>query len=168
MKNIFDLSGKVAVVTGASSGLGKQFAKTLATAGANVAILARRTEKLAETKQLLEELGSDTLSVKCDITDPDQVAAAVKDGFLFDKRGGACAAAGGGGAFADIVDPDFGRDESGRGETAFRPRQLFRGKSFKRQIVRGAEGQKPALVLLQIEGSDCAERLRNNSRRSAE
>lgn len=79
MKNIFDLTGKVAIVTGASSGLGKQFAKVLARSGANVAIIARRTEKLAETKQLLEELGSDTLSVKCDITQPDQVVTAVAE-----------------------------------------------------------------------------------------
>jgi gluconate 5-dehydrogenase len=79
MQNPFNLTGKIAIVTGASSGLGKQFAKTLAKNGANVAILARRTEKLAETKALLDELGSNTLSVKCDITQPSQVAAAVSE-----------------------------------------------------------------------------------------
>ena len=48
MNNIFDLSGKVAVITGASSGLGVQFTKALAGQGADVAILARRKEKLDE------------------------------------------------------------------------------------------------------------------------
>ena len=46
MSSLFDISGKVVVVTGASSGLGRQFALALAREGANVAILARRVEKL--------------------------------------------------------------------------------------------------------------------------
>ncbi len=46
MKKYFDLTGDVAIVTGASSGLGVQFAKALANQGANLAILARREEKL--------------------------------------------------------------------------------------------------------------------------
>jgi gluconate 5-dehydrogenase len=77
MKNLFDLSGKVAVVTGASSGLGRQFAKALANAGANVAILARRVEKLEDTKKLLVELGSDTLAIKCDVMDNADIKKAV-------------------------------------------------------------------------------------------
>lgn len=46
MNNLFDLTGKVALVTGASSGLGVQFAKALARQGADIAICARRVEKL--------------------------------------------------------------------------------------------------------------------------
>jgi len=77
MKNLFDLSGKVAIVTGASSGLGKQMATALAVAGANVAILARRVEKLEETKKALDALGSDTLAVKCDVTNNQDIKEAV-------------------------------------------------------------------------------------------
>jgi len=77
MKNLFDLSGKVAIVTGASSGLGRQFATALAGAGADVAILARRVENLAETKKTLDALGSNTLSIKCDVTNNDDIKSAV-------------------------------------------------------------------------------------------
>ncbi|WP_297983215.1 SDR family NAD(P)-dependent oxidoreductase [uncultured Methanobrevibacter sp.] len=49
--DMFDLSGKNALVVGPSSGLGKQFAKALARFGANVAISARRVEKLEELKK---------------------------------------------------------------------------------------------------------------------
>ena len=77
MKNLFDLSGKVAIVTGASSGLGRQFATALAGAGADVAILARRVENLEETKKILDALGSDTLAIKCDVTNNDDIKTAV-------------------------------------------------------------------------------------------
>ncbi len=55
--NRFSLEGKVAIVTGASSGLGVAFAKAMAEAGADVAIGARRVEKLEETKRLIEAAG---------------------------------------------------------------------------------------------------------------
>jgi NAD(P)-dependent dehydrogenase (short-subunit alcohol dehydrogenase family) len=64
----FDLSGKVAVVTGASSGLGVAFAKGLAEAGADVAIGARRLEKLEDTKKLVEATGRRCVAVKTDVT----------------------------------------------------------------------------------------------------
>ena len=51
MKNYFDVAGKYAVVTGASSGLGRQFALCLAEQGCNVAIAARRVERLEEVKK---------------------------------------------------------------------------------------------------------------------
>ena len=54
MKNYFDVSGKNAIVTGASSGLGKQFALALAEQGANVAIVARRLERLEALKPEIE------------------------------------------------------------------------------------------------------------------
>jgi len=77
MSKLFDLTGKVAIVTGASSGLGKQMATALAGAGANVAIFARRVEKLEETKKVLDALGSDTLALKCDVTSNEEIKSAV-------------------------------------------------------------------------------------------
>src|SRR2546429_680882 len=68
---LFDLSGKVAVVTGASSGLGVAFAQALAEAGADVAVGARRLDRLAETKQLVEDAGRRALAVATDVTDPE-------------------------------------------------------------------------------------------------
>src|SRR2546430_7268249 len=59
----FRLDGKVAIVTGASSGLGVAFATGLAEAGADVAICARRVEKLEQTKQQVEALGRRCLAV---------------------------------------------------------------------------------------------------------
>ena len=50
MNDIFNLSGKTAIVTGASSGLGKHFAKTLSNAGANIVICARRVKNLERLK----------------------------------------------------------------------------------------------------------------------
>ena len=64
----FKLDGKVAIVTGASSGLGVAFAKALAEAGADVAVGARRVEKLEETKQLIEAAGRRGLAVRTDVT----------------------------------------------------------------------------------------------------
>ena len=65
--NLFDLHGKIALVTGASSGLGVQFAKALARQGADLAIMARRREKLEEVKKLLEGMGARCLAVPCDV-----------------------------------------------------------------------------------------------------
>ncbi|MDR2053540.1 MAG: SDR family oxidoreductase [Treponema sp.] len=73
MANLFDLSGKVAVVTGASSGLGVQFAHALAGQGADVAILARRVERIEELKGEIEKLGVRCLALKCDVTQVDQI-----------------------------------------------------------------------------------------------
>lgn len=66
---LFDLKGKSAAVTGASSGLGVQFAKALARQGADVALLARRIDKLEAVKAEIEELGVRCVSVPCDVTD---------------------------------------------------------------------------------------------------
>lgn len=63
MKNLFDLTGKVAIVTGASSGLGVDFAKALANQGANLALVARREEKLKEVKTLANEWAKDGITV---------------------------------------------------------------------------------------------------------
>ncbi|MCR5691022.1 MAG: SDR family oxidoreductase [Eubacterium sp.] len=78
MKNIFDLTGNVAIVTGASSGLGVQMAEALANQGANIAVLARRKEKIEEVAKMLEDkYGVKTLPIQTDITDTDQVEAAI-------------------------------------------------------------------------------------------
>ena len=77
MKNLFDLTGKVALVTGASSGLGVQFAKALANQGADIAICARRLEKLEAVKAEIEALGVKCYVHACDAMDPAQVKETV-------------------------------------------------------------------------------------------
>ncbi len=79
MSRLFSLEGKTAIVTGGSSGLGVQFATALAKQGADVAILARRMEKLEKVKADLEELGVKALAVECDVTDVQQIKDAVKE-----------------------------------------------------------------------------------------
>lgn len=73
MKNYFDLTGKVALVIGASSGLGRQFAKALANQGASVAVAARRVEKLEETKAQVSEFGVPCIAVPCDVNSEQSV-----------------------------------------------------------------------------------------------
>ena len=78
MKNYFDLKGHVAVVTGASTGLGLQMAKAFANQGANLVLLARRLNLLEENaKAITEEFNVEVLPFACDITDTDRVKAAV-------------------------------------------------------------------------------------------
>ena len=72
-----DLSGRVALVTGASSGLGAQFARTLARAGAGVVLAARRVERLKSLRAEIEADGGDAHVVALDVTDIDSIKAAV-------------------------------------------------------------------------------------------
>ena len=72
-----DLSGRVAMVTGASSGLGAQFAKVLARSGAGVVLAARRIERLKALRAEIEAEGGDAHVVELDVTDPDSISAAV-------------------------------------------------------------------------------------------
>jgi NAD(P)-dependent dehydrogenase (short-subunit alcohol dehydrogenase family) len=72
-----DLSGRVAFVTGASSGLGAQFARTLSQAGAAVVLAARRVERLKTLRAELEAAGGDAHVVELDVTDTDSIASAV-------------------------------------------------------------------------------------------
>ena len=67
----FSLAGKVAIVTGASSGLGVAFAVGLADAGADIAICARRVEKLEQTKAQVLEGGRRCVAVQADVSNPD-------------------------------------------------------------------------------------------------
>ncbi|MBQ2638841.1 SDR family oxidoreductase [Candidatus Saccharibacteria bacterium] len=76
---MFDLSGRVAVVSGASSGLGQQMARAFARQGADLAILARRVERLEEFKKELEkEYKVKVLALKCDVTKTEDIDAAAK------------------------------------------------------------------------------------------
>jgi NAD(P)-dependent dehydrogenase (short-subunit alcohol dehydrogenase family) len=72
-----DLSGRVALVTGASSGLGEQFAKTLSRAGAGVVLAARRTDRLKSLRAGIEAEGGNACVVDLDVTDHDSIRAAV-------------------------------------------------------------------------------------------
>ena len=77
MSYSIDLSGRVALITGASSGLGEQFARTLARAGCAVALAGRRIERLKTLRAELEGAGGDAHVVRLDVTDPDDIKAAV-------------------------------------------------------------------------------------------
>jgi len=72
-----DLSGRVAFVSGASSGLGAQFARTLSKAGAGVVLAARRIERLKTLRAEIESMGGDAHVVALDVTDPASIKAAV-------------------------------------------------------------------------------------------
>ena len=72
-----DLSGRVAFVTGASGGLGAQFARTLSREGAAVVLASRRLEKLKELRAQIEGEGGDAHVVELDVTDLDSIKAAV-------------------------------------------------------------------------------------------
>jgi len=78
MKNYFDLTGQVAVVTGCSAGLGVQMAKALANQGASICCLARREEKVkAVAAEISAEFGVQAKGYKCDITDTAMVDSVV-------------------------------------------------------------------------------------------
>src|SRR5262245_34882997 len=77
VNDMFRLDGKVAIVTGASSGLGVAFAQGLAEAGADLVLGARRVEKLEETAQLVRAAGRRVLTVATDVADPAQCQALV-------------------------------------------------------------------------------------------
>ena len=77
-RNYFDLTGRVAIVTGASGGLGVQMAKALASQGANIVVFARRQQQIDEVAAAIaEEFGVETMAVRCDITDTENVDSAV-------------------------------------------------------------------------------------------
>jgi len=80
MKNYFDLTGQVAVVTGASTGLGVQMAKALANQGCNIVCLARRKELVEQNAaEIAAEYGIKAIGIPCDITDTERVEAVVDE-----------------------------------------------------------------------------------------
>jgi len=75
--NSTELSGQVALITGASSGLGVRFAKVLASQGAKVALAARRLDRLEALAQEIKDAGGEAIAIQMDATDADQMIAAV-------------------------------------------------------------------------------------------
>src|SRR3954453_9262675 len=73
----FDISGQVVLVTGASSGIGRHFSEVLAAAGAKVAAVARRTERIEELAREIESRGGICLPVACDVTKQDSIRDAI-------------------------------------------------------------------------------------------
>ncbi len=79
VKKLFDLSGRVAIVTGGSVGLGRQMAEGMAEMGANVVVCARKKERCEQAAEELRELGVKTLALGCDVRNPDQIRAVVEE-----------------------------------------------------------------------------------------
>ena len=77
--DLFKLEGKVALITGAGSGLGRQFAETLSDAGASVVLAARRREKLEETAELVRNKGGNAICLELDVTDSLSVTNCVRE-----------------------------------------------------------------------------------------
>jgi NAD(P)-dependent dehydrogenase (short-subunit alcohol dehydrogenase family) len=75
VRQLFDLSGRVSVVTGGATGIGLQMATALAEAGSNVVICSRKLESCEAAAHTIERLGVQALASRCDVTQPDQVEA---------------------------------------------------------------------------------------------
>ena len=74
----FRLDDKVAIVTGASSGLGVAFAKALAEAGADLILAARRAERLEETRAIVKRAGRRAIAVAANLAQPESALAVVE------------------------------------------------------------------------------------------
>ena len=80
MATEFDMSGKVAIVTGASSGFGAHFAKILAARGAKVVVAARRIDRLESLVAEIAAEGGEALAVSMDVTNSESIATAFDQG----------------------------------------------------------------------------------------
>ncbi|MFJ7752167.1 SDR family oxidoreductase [Peribacillus muralis] len=81
VKELFDLTGKTAIITGGGRGLGEQIATGFAEAGANVVLCSRKKQACDEVASKIEGLGVRALSFKCDITNPSDVQEVVNETF---------------------------------------------------------------------------------------
>lgn len=77
-KDLFDLSGKTAIVTGGGRGLGEQIALAYAEAGANVVVCSRKIEACEEVSERIKEYGVGSLAMQCDVTNPDDIEKVVQ------------------------------------------------------------------------------------------
>ncbi len=75
--SLFDLSGRVALITGGSVGLGRQMAEALAQMGAHLVLCARKLDRVQQAAEELKQLGSQTLALACDVKDPASIQSAV-------------------------------------------------------------------------------------------
>ena len=111
MKNYFDLTGQVAIMTGCSTGLGVQMAKALASQGADIVAVARRENLLIEVaEEISKEFDVKVLPIRCDITDTQMVDAMVDEALKYFGRIDIVVNNAGTGAVApaeDILDEQF-------------------------------------------------------------
>jgi gluconate 5-dehydrogenase len=77
VKQLFDLTGRVAIITGGSVGLGRQMAEGLAEMGANLVLCARKKERCQQATEELQPLGVKTLALGCDVKDPGSIQEVV-------------------------------------------------------------------------------------------
>ena len=88
MKNYFDLTGRVAIVTGCSTGLGVQMARALASQGCTIVPIARRLDKLQEVaKEISEEFGVEAYPIRCDITSTEMVEQIINQKWAVNVHG---------------------------------------------------------------------------------
>jgi NAD(P)-dependent dehydrogenase (short-subunit alcohol dehydrogenase family) len=73
VKQLFDLTGRVAIITGGSIGLGRQMAEGLAEMGANLVLCARKKERCQQAAEDLQKLGAKTLALACDVKNPADI-----------------------------------------------------------------------------------------------
>ena len=79
INEMFDLTGKTAIVTGGGRGLGKQIAETYAEAGANVVVCSRKVDACEEVSKQLKEMGVGSIALQCDVSNPDDVKHVVDE-----------------------------------------------------------------------------------------